>query len=101
MKRLILIILFITVSLSCGGGAFIPTPTGGNVEITTPGTSLPTATKGQAYSFQMQATGGTGTSYAWAATGLPKGLTISSSGLISGIPTQTGKFEVDVIVVAK
>src|ERR1039458_1353661 len=35
----------------------------------------------------LTASGGTGTGYTFSATGLPTGLTISSAGVISGIPT--------------
>ncbi len=45
--------------------------------------SLPSIDVGQTYpSTQLQATGGTG-SYTWSATGLPSGLSLSPSGLIS------------------
>jgi Putative Ig domain len=40
----------------------------------------------------MTATGGTGTGYTFTATGLPPGITISSSGTISGTPTASGTF---------
>lgn len=58
----------------------------GTPNITT--TSLPQATVGVAYSFQMEATGGSGT-YAWSITAgtLPAGLSMSAGGLISGTPT--------------
>ncbi len=49
-------------------------------------TSLPAATVGVAYSFQMAASGGV-TPYGWTATGLPAGLSCSTTGLISGTPT--------------
>ena len=48
-----------------------------------------TGTVGTAVSLQLSATGGT-PPYTWSATGLPAGLTISSSGLISGTPTTAG-----------
>ena len=50
-----------------------------------------------AYSFQMLASGGA-PPLVWSATGLPAGLTISSSGLISGTPTALGTFNVTVTV---
>jgi hypothetical protein len=53
------------------------------LQITT--TSLTTATWGQPFSFQLQATGGSG--YVWSlqsGSSLPSNLTLSSSGLISG-----------------
>ncbi|WP_214322488.1 alkaline phosphatase family protein [Nonomuraea sediminis] len=44
---------------------------------------------GKAVSLQLSATGGT-TPYTWSATGLPAGLSISGSGVISGTPTTAG-----------
>lgn len=48
-----------------------------------------TATVGQPMSLQLTATGGSAP-YSWSATGLPAGLSISGSGLISGTPTAAG-----------
>ena len=60
-------------------------------------TSLPPATVGQPYSFQLQATGGT-PPYTWNKH-LPKGrgalpprLSISKGGLISGTPKKAGTY---------
>jgi photosystem II stability/assembly factor-like uncharacterized protein len=55
------------------------------VQITT--LSLPGATRGTEYSYQLDATGGRPT-YRWtlASGSLPKGITMSSSGLLSGKP---------------
>ena len=50
--------------------------------------SLPAATVGTAYSADLSAAGGT-TPYTFTATGLPSGLSVSSSGAISGTPAQT------------
>jgi type II secretory pathway pseudopilin PulG len=44
---------------------------------------------GGAVSLQLVVTGGTGP-FSWAATGLPPGLSLSASGLISGTPTAAG-----------
>src|SRR6266404_2080206 len=54
-------------------------------------TSLPAGTDGQGYSAQLNATGGTAP-YAWsvASGALPVGLTLSSSGAISGVPSVAG-----------
>src|SRR5262245_17011054 len=54
-------------------------------------TSLPGGTVGLAYSEDLTATGGTGT-LAWSLSGgsLPANLSISSTGTISGTPTNTG-----------
>jgi hypothetical protein len=50
---------------------------------------LPSATPGSAYSEQLTATGGLG-AYAWKKTGtLPKGLSLSSTGLLSGTLSTT------------
>lgn len=65
-----------------------------NPVITT--TSLPSGTVGINYSATLQATGGTPPYTSWSATGLPGGLTLSSSGVLSGKPqpavTDYGKF---------
>ncbi|MCW1309937.1 MAG: Ig domain-containing protein, partial [Candidatus Nanoarchaeia archaeon] len=60
-------------------------------------TSLPSGLLGVSYSYTLQASGGT-TPYSWSATGLPSGLSCSSSGQISGTPTQSGTFTVSVTV---
>lgn len=56
------------------------------IQITT--TQLPSFSVGVPYSFQLQATGGSG-NYLWriVSGSLPNGLTLSNTGLISGIPT--------------
>jgi len=46
----------------------------------------------------MTASGGTGTGYTFSATGLPSGLTMSSTGKISGTPTVSGTFNYTVTV---
>ncbi len=52
----------------------------------------PVGITGVAYtSTQFTATGGSG-SYTWAATGLPAGLSLSASGLLTGTPSATGTF---------
>lgn len=57
--------------------------------------SLPDGTTGTAYSQQLTKTGNAGT---WSLTKgpLPTGITLSSSGLLSGTPTQTGDFGITV-----
>jgi hypothetical protein len=60
--------------------------------------TLPNGVQGSAYSGQVAVTGGT-TPYAWSATGLPSGLSISSTtGIISGTPASTGPSTVTVTV---
>jgi acid phosphatase len=54
-------------------------------------TSVPNGTVGQAYSTQMNATGGT-SPYTWSTSpgSLPAGLTLSAAGVIGGTPTTAG-----------
>ncbi|HEX3012112.1 MAG TPA: MBG domain-containing protein [Syntrophomonadaceae bacterium] len=60
---------------------------------------LPEGTVGESYqSSALTASGGI-TPYSWSATGLPAGLTISSSGTISGIPVSPGTSEVVIKVI--
>ena len=58
--------------------------------------SLPDAVKGVHYSESLSASGGT-PSYTWSlasgSAALPTGLTLSSGGVISGTPTQSGTFD--------
>jgi len=75
---------------------------GSPVQISTPSTytSPPNGTVGVPYSFTFSATGGNG-SYSWWLAGgsLPPGLSLSTSGTISGTPSavsQGGPFTVDV-----
>jgi alpha-tubulin suppressor-like RCC1 family protein len=59
--------------------------------------SLPQATLGEAYSTSLEASG-TG-SFTWSYTGaLPGGLSLSSDGELSGIPTESGTFSFSVSV---
>jgi hypothetical protein len=60
--------------------------------------SLPFGTRNVPYSAQVNATGGT-LPYTWSMTGAPAGLSINAStGLISGTPTATGTFYINVTV---
>ncbi len=55
-------------------------------------TSLPNGTLGQAYSSTtLQAQGGT-TPYRWSSNALPRGLRLSSAGVLSGTPSRAGTF---------
>jgi subtilase family serine protease len=71
------------------------TTTGNTVTVTNPG-SKP-GTVGTAASLQISATdSASGQTLTYSATGLPTGLSISSSGLISGTPSAAGTFSVTV-----
>ncbi|MDQ6739559.1 MAG: putative Ig domain-containing protein, partial [Actinomycetota bacterium] len=71
------------------------TITTGPPSITT--TLLPAGTVGSAYSATVSAAGGT-PPYTFSATGLPAGLSINSSGRITGTPTTAGTSPVSVTV---
>jgi arabinan endo-1,5-alpha-L-arabinosidase len=74
---------------ACGGGSGSSRST--PLAITT--SSLAGGVVTVSYSATLAATGGTGSGYAWTASGtLPAGLTLASSGLISGTPTTVGSF---------
>lgn len=77
---------FTIKALTSLGGAATKTYTAYVLEITT--TSLPSYTVAQPYSYQLHVVGGSG-NYSWSISsgGLPSGLTLSASGLISGTPT--------------
>jgi aminopeptidase S len=67
----------------------VGTGTPGAPVVTNPGSR--TGTVGTPLSLQLTASGGTAP-LTWSATGLPPGLSISSSGLISGTPTTAGSY---------
>jgi len=73
--------------LSHGGG-------GNTVSVTNPGSQ--SSTVGTAVSLQISGSDSGGASLTYSATGLPAGLSISSSGLISGTPTTAGTSSVTV-----
>jgi hypothetical protein len=65
------------------------------ITITTSG-DLPSGTAGTSYEgANVSATGGEAP-YTWRASGLPPGLSMSTSGSISGTPAEAGEFTVDV-----
>jgi hypothetical protein len=59
--------------------------------------TLANATSGSQYSFALTAVGGTG-SYTWYTSTLPPGLSLSQSGVIFGVPTQQGVYNVQITV---
>ncbi|MBX5480743.1 MAG: putative Ig domain-containing protein [Myxococcaceae bacterium] len=61
--------------------------------------SLPESYTGQAYNLSLSATGGA-PPYTWSIAGgtLPTGLTLTSTGILSGTPTQSGSFGVTISV---
>jgi hypothetical protein len=78
-----------------GVGAFTSGTTGNTVTVTNPGSQ--TGTVGTAVSLQISATdSASGQTLTYSATGLPAGLSISSSGLITGTPTTSGSNSVTV-----
>jgi hypothetical protein len=52
-------------------------------------TALPNATAGTSYSYQLTASGGTAP-LTWSVPAMPRGLSLSTSGLISGTPSNAG-----------
>ncbi|MDQ1743108.1 MAG: hypothetical protein QOE23_1447, partial [Pseudonocardiales bacterium] len=60
-------------------------------------TGLPTATAGAAYTTSLTANGGT-PPYSWTAAGVPAGLVLSASGILSGTPTTPGVSTLTVMV---
>jgi serine protease len=82
---------------SCEGShAIVTNPGGGNtVTVTNPGNQ--TGTVGTAVSLQIHATdSATGQTLTYSATGLPAGLSISTTGLITGTPTTAATSNVTV-----
>jgi hypothetical protein len=59
--------------------------------------SMPQAALSTPYSFLFTGYGGSGT-YSWSATNLPPGLTLSTSGQLSGTPTSTGGYSPSVTI---
>jgi hypothetical protein len=91
----------VTVTATDGTGAsgsatFTWTVNPGTVTVTSPGNQ--TTIAGTAVSLQLAAsdTAATSAQFDWAATGLPAGLSIGNSGLISGTPTTPGTYNVTV-----
>lgn len=66
------------------------------VALTITPNTLPTGHQWKGYAVTMQAAGGLAP-VTWTASGLPPGLSISSAGLISGVPTQIGSSTVSLV----
>lgn len=81
---------------SCASASSAAAPR--KVKITT--NSLPSATAGQSYSQQLTASGGVGP-YTWflVSGALPPGLSLSTTGVISGRPTLNGQFTFTIQVI--
>jgi arabinan endo-1,5-alpha-L-arabinosidase len=76
---------------SCGGGS---SPSSGSTPLSITTTSLAGGTVNVSYSATLTAAGGTGIGYSWSvsAGSLPGGVTLASSGVLSGTPAATGTF---------
>ncbi len=72
-----------------GGGGYAPRPTVATPSVTT--TTLPSAVMGQEYKQQLTAAGGAPITWSYTGT-LPEGITLSSTGLLSGTPKAEGTF---------
>ncbi len=91
--------LLASLLTSCGGGGstsgegsgnITPPPQASLLKITT--SSLPPVLAGQPYSFQLEGNGGVG-ALTWSATNqLPDGLSLSSSGLLTGALSSPGEY---------
>jgi hypothetical protein len=77
--------------------SIVVNPLGSPLTITT--TTVPAATFGTAYSQTLAASGGTPT-YTWSlsAGALPRGVTLSAAGVLSGTPLANGTFNITVMV---
>jgi hypothetical protein len=64
-----------------------------SASVTVSGSPLPNGAVGSSYTGALTASGGTG-AFTFTATGLPTGLTLSSSGVVSGTPSAAGNFSV-------
>lgn len=94
MKRIspVLLIAILWMSACASAGAVPADPPSNNLRITT--SSLAPATVGEIYTFQLTASGGHTSAYSWNILSgqLPPGITLSNSGVLSGIPKSFGAF---------
>lgn len=100
MKKNALSALLLSAALflsSCASGSLAAAPPR-KVKITT--NSLPSAVAGLSYQQQLTASGGVGP-YVWSLTSgtLPPGISLSTTGVISGRPTSLGQFTFEVSVI--
>jgi hypothetical protein len=90
MKRIfpVLLIAVLWMSSCAGSGA----PSDPPLRVTT--SSLAPAVVGKSYVEQLQASGGPEPVYSWSVLSgnLPPGITLNTSGVLSGIPTSSGVF---------
>ena len=82
------------LNVACGGGSSTPPPPPPPPQLVITTDTLPSTVVGHAYSVTLQATGGTG-ALTWSLVNpLPDGLSLSSSGVLSGTPTSSGNFAI-------
>ena len=87
-----LLVLVCVMLTACGGSGSKPTPPASLMITTT--SPLPQATINTPYTYNLNATGGTGT-YTWSLAGgsLPMGITLNTmTSFVMGTPTQAGTF---------
>jgi hypothetical protein len=87
------VLLVLLVGLQgCGGGSLDAPDSHQYPRVAITTTSLPVATVGTAYSFKMQATGGSGSEYLWGIPSgtLPAGMKFDLDGNLTGTPTVAG-----------
>jgi hypothetical protein len=96
MKKLFFLLILVVACYACSCGSKSADPQAA-LAVTT--TALPGAAKGSTYSANLTALGGT-SPYSWSiASGqLPTGLTLSSTGVITGTPSASGEFNFTVQV---
>jgi hypothetical protein len=84
------------ITISYQNWTIVSAPAG--VTITVSPGSLPTGTINTSYSQQLTASGGTAPYTFSTSSSLPNGVTLSSSGLLSGTPTQSGGYNLAIQV---
>jgi len=93
LRKSAFLLLALTALLSGCGGSPAPPPPPTPVPLSISTETLTQGSVQQAYSQQLQATGGTAP-YTWSVVSgsLPTGITLSPSGVLSGVPTSSGTF---------